>query len=75
MESAGLGVRFGVHVMHPGMAGSSFGGWAGHRERSPTKAGLNTLESAKLKVGNIFVVVFSICISLLTELCIFPGFF
>lgn len=66
MEPTGLGVKFGVHMMYPVMAGPSFRGWAGHREHSLTKAGLDTLESAKLKVESIFVVVFSICISLLT---------
>lgn len=38
MEPTGLGVRFGGHVMHPGMAGSSFGVWAEPREQSPAKA-------------------------------------
>lgn len=65
MEPTDLGVRFGVHMMHPGMA-RSFGGRAGHWEHSPAKAGLNTLESGKLKVGSIFVVIFIICSSLLT---------
>lgn len=53
MEPAGLGVRFGIHTMHPGMAGSFLGGQTGHRGHGAAKAGLDTLKSATLKLGSI----------------------
>lgn len=53
MEPAGLGVRFGIHTMHPGMAGSFLGGQTGHRGHSAAKAGLDALKSATLKLGSI----------------------
>lgn len=53
MEPTGLRVRFGIHTMHPGMAGSFLGGQTGHREHSAAKAGLDALEFAAMKVGSI----------------------
>lgn len=53
MEQTGLRVKFGIHTMQLGKAGSFLGGQTGHREQSAARAGLDTLESATMKLGSI----------------------